>query len=105
MDIKDNETGLATELLSELKRQNKREHREKLVILVSYVLSMLLIVGGVIYICKNYNVSICSVNTNDGGNASFIGNDGDINNGTHQRSDVQEEERQAEGANYIHEKE
>lgn len=71
------EEPLATEILTELKIQNKRVMR----IVYALIVSIVLIVGGFLLYMYQYDFSSYEITSNDGGNASFIGNDGDIYNG------------------------
>lgn len=68
---------LAVEILQELKEQNRRLMRVVYALLVTVVL----IVGGFLVYMYQYDFSSYDINSNDGGNANFIGNDGDIYNG------------------------
>ena len=80
---------LATEILAELKVQNKRIMR------VVYVLLLLigLIVSGFLLYLYQYDFSTYEINSQDGGNASFIGKDGNIYNGERESASTQEEGR------------
>lgn len=69
---------LAMELLEELKRQNKRLVAALFTVLVMWLLT----IGGFVWYLNQYDfVSYqYDINSSDGGNANYIGNDGDINN-------------------------
>lgn len=71
------EESLATEILGELKEQNKRLIR----IVYALVVSIVLIIGGFLVYMYQYDFSSYEINSSDGGNANYIGNDGDIYNG------------------------
>ena len=72
--------GLALEILQELKDQNNRIHEtnKKLIsaIKVSFVVTGILVIAFLVYLCMFDTVVIDS----GGGYASYIGNDGDVNN-------------------------
>lgn len=68
---------LAMELLKELKLQNKR-----LVIALFVVLGLwTLTIGGFIWYLYQYDFTTYEIASDGGGNANYIGNDGDIYNG------------------------
>jgi cell division protein FtsL len=73
--------GLAMELLHELKEQNNKfdRHNKRL---IAIIIILIMIVTG-ISIYHEYQWSkfdTVVVDSKDGGNASFIGHDGDVNN-------------------------
>ena len=72
--------GLALELLKELKQQNDRmdEHNKRLIVTNRILICVVLVmfISFVAYLCMFDKVVVDS----DGGYASYIGNDGDINN-------------------------
>ena len=73
---KDNAT-LATEILGELKSQNSRFFK----VIIALILAIVVITVIFMYERSQWDYSSYEVNSNDGGNANFIGNDGEINNG------------------------
>lgn len=68
---------LATEILRELKMQNKRVMR----IVYALMVTIVLVVSGFLVYMYQYDFSSYDINSSDGGNANYIGNDGDIYNG------------------------
>lgn len=89
-EIKKEEKSLAMELLEELKRQNKRLIVALFVVIALWAST----IGGFIWYLNQYDFSSYEVNSQDGGNANFIGNDGDINNyGESSSNKTDEEER------------
>lgn len=99
MDLKEKvpeqeEKGIAMELLGELKTQNKR-----LITVLFVVLSLwAATIGGFIWYLNQYDFSSYSVESNDGGNANYIGNDGDILNGEGESYKENKEKREIEGS-------
>ena len=78
------ELGIATMVLKELSVQNKRldeanKRQQKTIYALLIMIS--LIVGGFVWFLSQYDFSYYEVNSQDGGNANYIGNDGDIYNG------------------------
>lgn len=81
---KEDNKSLAMELLQELKRQNKR-----LVVALFTVLVMWLItIVGFMWYLNQYDFVSYDVISGEGGNANYIGNDGDIYNGTSDSEDT-----------------
>lgn len=68
---------LAMELLDELKTQNKRLIRVLWLVLLLWAAT----IGSFILYINQYEYATYNIDSQDGGNASFIGNDGDIYNG------------------------
>jgi uncharacterized membrane protein YjdF len=68
---------LATEILCELKRQNCRFFK----VIIALILVIIIIVGAFMWELSSWDYASYDVISNDGGNANFIGNNGDINNG------------------------
>ena len=86
------EENLAMELLKELKVQNKR-----LVLALFTVLALwALTIGGFVWYLNQYDYSLYQLESNDGGNANFIGNDGDITNGERKSETENKEENKGE---------
>lgn len=75
-ELKKEEKSLAMELLEELKRQNKRLIVALFVVITLWAAT----IGGFMWYLNQYDFVSYDVNSQDGGNANFIGNDGDINN-------------------------
>lgn len=87
-ELKKEEKSLAMELLEELKRQNKR-----LVVALFVVIALwAATIGGFVWYLNQYDFVSYDVNSQDGGNANFIGNDGDINNYGESSSDKTDKE-------------
>lgn len=72
------ELGIASEILGELQTQNKRMAK----IIYSLLIMLVAIVAGFLFFLYQYDFVSYDVISEDGGNASYIGNDGDIYNGT-----------------------
>ena len=91
MENKDNveEKGLAMELLAELKNTIRKQW------ILIVILIALLAITNIYHIYQWSQFDTIVVDSNDGGNASYIGNDGDINNYGESISS-QEKERQQE---------
>lgn len=87
------EKSLAMELLEELKRQNKRLVVALFVVLILWATT----IGGFVWYLNQYDFSSYEVNSQDGGNANFIGNDGDITNGESESSQEDKEKREVPG--------
>lgn len=79
---------LATELLTELKRVIKRQW-----VLIA-ILIALLAATNIYHIYEWSQFDTVVVDSQDGGNASYIGNDGDVNNYGESGSATSEEEQQ-----------
>lgn len=87
------EKRIAMEIFGELKTQNKR-----LITVLFVVLSLwAATIGGFIWYLNQYDFSSYSVESNDGGNANYIGNDGDIVNGEGEGYKENQEKREIEG--------
>lgn len=71
------ENTLAMELLKEVQAQSKRWMIAFITILVMWFLT----IGGFIWYLYQYDFASYEITSNDGGNANYIGNDGDIING------------------------
>lgn len=74
---KEETANFATELLHHLVVQNKR-------IFVALIISLFMLFASNIiwiFVFNQYDFQSYELESNDGGNANFIGNDGDINNG------------------------
>lgn len=83
----ENSVSLATELLRELKRQSKRWF-------ISFIICLILLFASNmiwLYVWNQYDYAEYNVDSFDGGNANYIGNDGDINNGTCASTKTKEE--------------
>lgn len=72
-----NDKNLASEILSHLITQNKRIF----VVLVATLIMLLVSNLAWLYAFNQYDFQSYELNSEDGGNANFIGNDGDITNG------------------------
>lgn len=74
--------GLAMELLHELKEQNNKfdRHNKRL---ITIIIILIMIVTGISvyheYLWSSYDAVV--VDSKDGGNANYIGRDGDVHNG------------------------
>lgn len=85
--------GLAMELLHELKEQNDKadKHNKRL---VAIIIILIMIVTGISiyheYKWSSYDAVV--VDSKDGGNANYIGRDGDVHNG--ESSSTQTESKQ-----------
>lgn len=106
MDLKKNipeqeEKGIAMEILGELKRQNERlEGFNKRIIAILIVVLCLWFstIGGFVWYLSQYEFTSYTVDSKDGGNANFIGNDGDINNyGESEGNQKNEKEQEGQG--------
>lgn len=76
----ENSVSLATELLMEVKKQTRRWF-------IAFIICLILLFGSNmvwLYAWNQYEFTSCEINSEDGGNANYIGNDGDIMNGTYQ---------------------
>lgn len=71
------EVTLATEILGELKRQNYRFFK----VIIALIMAMIVISCIFMYERSQWDYSSYEVSSSDGGNANFIGNDGEIENG------------------------
>lgn len=83
------ERSLAMEILSELKLTIKR-----LWVIILILIGVL--VGSNmawLYVFQSYDYVSYEQSTEGGGDANFIGNDGDINNGTSESQDAQEAQK------------
>lgn len=87
MEEKKNDN-LATELLHHLAVQNKRLFIALVTILVIFFVENL----AWLYVFNQYDFQSYELNSEDGGNANFIGNDGDITNGNGESKTKNEEE-------------
>lgn len=74
--------GLASEILGELHTQNKRMAR----IVYSLLIMIVAIIAGFLLYLYQYDFASYEIISEDGGNANYIGNDGDIYNGEAQGS-------------------
>lgn len=85
--------GIAMELLRELKTQNRR------LVTVLYVVLFLwaATTGAFVWYLNQYDFTSYTVDSQDGGNANFIGNDGDITNGEGTGNQEDEEVREIKG--------
>ena len=79
---------LATEILHHLAVQNKRLFISLIVILAMFFANNL----AWIWVFNQYDFQSYEINSEDGGNANFIGNDGDITNGNSESKAKNEEE-------------
>lgn len=77
MENNKDDVTLATEILGELKRQNGRFFK----IIIALILAIVVISCIYMYEHSKWDYASYEVNSNDGGNANFIGNDGEIENG------------------------
>lgn len=86
--------GLAMELLHELKEQNDKadKHNKRL---VAIIIILIMIVTGISiyheYLWSRYETVV--VDTKAGGNASYIGGDGDVNNGENPSKETEEKQQ------------
>lgn len=92
--------GLALELLKELKEQNDRmdKHNKRLICAnkVSTIVIAVLVLAFLFYLSR-YDEIV--VDSNGGGYASYIGNDGDVNNyGTNYSTETEGEHQEQESA-------
>lgn len=79
---------LASELLQEVKTQTKRWMIAFFVVVALWAAT----IGGFIWHLNQYDFASYDINSQDGGNANYIGNDGDILNGISEGENTQEEE-------------
>ena len=85
--------GLAMELLRELKEQNKIAEKHNLRLFIIIIVLIVFLVGLSAY--HEYQWSqfeTISVDTKAGGNASYIGGNGDVNNGEDSSTQTQEKQ-------------
>ena len=77
------ERSFAMDLLSEFKKTNKR------MFIIILVLIGVLVASNFywLYTFTQYDFEVYSINSEDGGNANYIGNDGDIDNGERKSSE------------------
>lgn len=87
------EKGIAMELLGELKTQNKR----LATILIIVICLWFATIGGFVWYLNQYDFSSYTVDSQDGGNANYIGNDGDITNGESSGNQEGKEEQKSQG--------
>ena len=80
---------LATEILCELKRQNNRFYR----IIIALIAVLIIVIGLFVWEKTQWDYASYEVNSNDGGNANFIGNNGYITNGTSESENETQKER------------
>lgn len=78
------EKSLALEILEEVKAQSNRWMAAFFVALGLWAAT----IAGFIWYIYQYDYANYEVESNDGGNANFIGRDGDITNGTSQGADA-----------------
>lgn len=71
------ENDLAIEIFRELKTQNKRWCKAFFTILILWFIT----IAGFLWYINQFDYSTYDICSNDGGNANYIGRDGDINNG------------------------
>lgn len=76
--------GLATELLRSEKSEKKGLVKAVIALSVSFAVTVLGIVIAFLIFLYQYDYGSYQVESQDGGNASFIGRDGEILNGTNQ---------------------
>lgn len=76
--------GLATELLRSEKSEKKGLVKAVIVLSISFAFTVLGIVAAFLIFLYQYDYGSYRVESQDGGNASFIGRDGEILNGTNQ---------------------
>ncbi|MDE6314776.1 MAG: hypothetical protein K2M46_14380 [Lachnospiraceae bacterium] len=100
-EMEQEEQGIAMELLGELKTQNKRLAS----ILIAVIILWTGTIGGFIWYLNQYDFSSYSIESQDGGNANFIGNDGDIINGERESDQKDKEEQESKGNGNKEEKE
>jgi hypothetical protein len=86
--MENKEDNLAMELLKELKVQNKR----LVVALFTVIILWACTIGGFVWYLNQYDYSSYQLESNDGGNANFIGDDGDITNGE-RKSETENKEK------------
>ena len=75
--MEENKDTLASEILHHLIVQNKRIF----VVLIATLIMLFASNLAWLYVFNQYDFQSYELNSNDGGNANFIGNDGDITNG------------------------
>lgn len=80
---------IAMELLQEVKAQTKRWMIAFLVVIFLWAGT----IGTFVWYLYQYDFSSYDVDSQDGGNANFIGNDGDITNGESKSENAETEER------------
>lgn len=79
---------LATELLREVRGQSKRWF-------IGFIICLILLFASNmawLYAWNQYDYAEYNVDSMDGGNANYIGNDGDISNGTCESTEKKEKE-------------
>lgn len=82
-----NNDNLATEILHHLAVQNKRLFVALIIVLIMFFTSNM----AWLYVWQSYDYTSYEVDSKDGGNASLIGNNGDIFNG---KSSVEEKDKE-----------
>lgn len=83
------EESFAMEILKELKKQNKRIMR----IVYALIIAICVVTASFLIYMYEYDFSSYEITSNDGGNANYIGNDGDIYNGNDKGTPSEEEGR------------
>ncbi len=87
------EKSIAMELLMEIRLQTKRW----MIAFFTVVILWFATIVGFVWYLNQYDFSSYEVNSQDGGNANYIGNDGDINNGLRESEETNQEERGSQG--------
>lgn len=83
------EKSLALEILEEVKLQSKRWMVAFFVVLGLFAAT----IGTFVWYINQYDYSDYDIQSRDGGNANFVGRDGDITNGTGQSKNEDSQER------------
>lgn len=81
------EKSLAVELLTEVKAQSKRWAIAFFTVLFLWFAT----ICGFVWLWNQYDFASYEVTSNDGGNANYIGNDGNITNGESASADAAKE--------------